>query len=526
VRATAAAERRPPAGGTKHILATAKGGGFLVAGTLFEYATRFMIGILLARGLGAHGYGLYVLSISVATLFAGISMLGTDDAMVRYVAILTSRDDREGVAGTLQVGLATATIGGTLMGIALFVFAEPVAVGLFDSPELESALKLMALVVPFLALSNELLGIARGFKRMDYAAYSQNGVQSVVRLVLIALLFFAGSLSIYPAVIAFGLSDVAASLALVLLLNRRFPLRETMRRGIRRDVRSIFSFALPLWISGLLRQFRNSIQNLLVGSLGTIAGVGVLSIANRVNDVAAMGPKSIYIASRPLMAQLHDRGERDELRDLYATTTRWTLALNIPLFLVMTLYPTSLLLVFGEQFASGATALALVACAQMISAATGTCQGVLDMTGHTRLKLANTIAWTVLLIGGGAYAIPRWGVVGAAASALVAIGTVNIAAVIEVYVLEHVHPYDRTFVKPVVAGVLAGIGGLVLRAVAPPVGIVPGLVQGTLVSLVFIGLVLAMGLEPEDRLIVERLWARVRRLLGRDRVTVDTGGAA
>jgi O-antigen/teichoic acid export membrane protein len=442
-------------------------------------------------------------------LFAAMSLIGTDDAMVRYVAILSSRRDRDGVAGTLQIGIGTGLIGSAVAAVLLYLFAGPIAEGWLNSPELARALRLMAMMVPVLALSNTLLGIARGFKRMDYAAYSQNGVQSIVRLFLVGLLSIGGWLTLYPGLIAFGLSDVAASVALLILLSREFPLREVTRRGVRRDVRPIFAFALPLWISGLLRQFRNNIQNVLVGSFGTIAGVGVLSVANRVNDVASLGSKSIYIASRPLMAQLHDRKERGALRALYTATTRWTLALNVPLFLVMAFFPDVILQLFGAQFVRGATALALVACAQMISAATGTCQGMLDMTGHTKWKLINTITWTTLLIGGGVLAIPRWGVLGAAASALLAIGTVNVAAVIEVWFLEGVQPYDRSFIKPVVAAVIAAVGAVVLRATVPVEGVIAGLAQAGLIAIGYLVILLILGLEPADRMIVDRVLGKL-----------------
>ena len=252
MRATDRVERRaaPAPRGSAHILATAKGGGFLAAGTLFEYATRFLIGLLLARGLGAHGYGLYVLSISVASLFAGISLVGTDDAMVRYVAILSSRKDAAGVGGTLQIGAAAALVGGCGVGLLLFVFAAPIATGLFSSPELETTLRLMAVLLPFLAASNTLLGMARGFKRMDIAAYSENGVQSLVRLGLIAGLALTGHLTVVPALLAFGIADVAAGVTLVLLLNREFAWRGLVAPGLRRDVREVFGFAFPLWIAG------------------------------------------------------------------------------------------------------------------------------------------------------------------------------------------------------------------------------------------------------------------------------------
>jgi O-antigen/teichoic acid export membrane protein len=375
----------------------------------------------------------------------------------------------------------------------------------------------MAVSLPLLALSNTLLGIARGCKRMDYAAFAQNGVQSVVRLALVAVLVAGGWLDVMPAVFAFVVSDLAASATLVVLLNREFGWAHVAARGARRDVRAVAGFAVPLWISGLLRQFRNNISNLLVGSLGSVAGVGVLSVANRVNDVGTIGPKAVYVASRPLMAQLHDRGDHEALRRIYTATTRWTMISNIPLFLVMALFPTSLLLVFGPDFAEGATALVLLAFAQMISAATGTCQGMLDMTGHTRWKLINTIGLTTLLIGGGAYAIPRWGVVGAAASSLVAVASVNIASVLEVWFLERLHPYDRTFVKPVAAGVAAATLGLALRVWVPVSGVAGGLVQGTVVAGAFVATLLLLGLEDDDREIADRVLRRLhlrRRAVG------------
>ena len=42
----------------RNMLQTAKGGGFLAAGSLFEFGIRFVIAFLLARVLGATEYGM------------------------------------------------------------------------------------------------------------------------------------------------------------------------------------------------------------------------------------------------------------------------------------------------------------------------------------------------------------------------------------------------------------------------------------------------------------------------------------
>lgn len=507
-----------PADPHHDILATAKGSGFLVAGTLFALVARFVIALVLARALGAEDYGLYVLAISAASLFAGVSLLGLDDAMVRYVAIQSGRSDDEGVSGTLQIGFGVSIVSGLLMGAVLFLAAGPIAVGLFNEPDLEPLLRLFAIVVPFLVVSNVLLGTARGFRRMDYAALGEKVVQSAVRMVLVVLLALVGNLNVYAAAVAFGLADVAASVTMVVLLDRRFGIRRSLHPGARRDVGAVFRFSIPLWLSGLLRQFRRNIQNLLLGTMATVSNVGVFAIVGRVSSLASISSWAIYVSSRPTMAQLHDRGDRDRLQRLYTATSRWTLALNLPFFLVMVLYPRSLLMLFGDTFEAGSTALVIMAVGELFNAGTGTCQGVLDMTGHTRVKLANTTAWTILLIGGSALLIPRWDVMGAAVASLIAIATVNVASVVEVWVLERLQPYDRTFLKPAAAAIIAFLLGFVLERTFP-VGDHLGrlIVEAGIVSLTYVGLLLLFRLAPEDRLVLERTWAKVRRATPRRR---------
>jgi O-antigen/teichoic acid export membrane protein len=303
---------------------------------------------------------------------------------------------------------------------------------------------------------------------------------------------------------------VAASITLIALLNREFPLRDALRRGVRRDAREIFRYAIPLWLSGLLRQSRRNIQNVMLGAMSSIANVGIFSIASHVSLVATVTSTSIYVSSRPLMAQLHDGGDREGLARLYATTTRWTFGLSVPFFLIIVLYPEAILSLFGGAFADGATALVIVAFAGLVGAATGTCQGMIDMTGHTRVKLANAILNTVVLVGGGALLIPRSGVIGAAVASLIAVATVNVASVVALWVLERYLPFDRDWWKPVVAG-LGALGlGLALRSLTG-VGtdLASAVLQGAVVSVVYIGLVLALGLAPDDRLVVGRAFGRI-----------------
>jgi O-antigen/teichoic acid export membrane protein len=251
-----------------------------------------------------------------------------------------------------------------------------------------------------------------------------------------------------------------------------------------------------------------------------VSNVGIFAVASRVNLVGHVSLQSALIAVKPSLAQLHARQDREGLARLYTTATRWTFTLNVPFFLVIVLFSDPILRLFGKSFTAGSAALIVLACAELVNAGTGICGSMIDMTGHTRAKLANSIAWTVLLIGGSAILIPAWGVLGAAAATFVAIATVNLASVVEMWVLERVVPFDRTFLKPLGAGLGAMACGMALKAWTP-LGDAPGpaLLQAAIVGATYVTLLLLLGLAADDRLVLDRVLTRFGLVRARRAVT-------
>lgn len=498
------------ASGEGALLAVARGGGILAVGQLLEFVGRLGVAFLLSRALGADGYGLYIMAISVATILGGVSTLGLDRAMVRYVAILADRRDSPGLWGTLQIGFWFSGLAAASIGLGLFVAADGIATVIFDEPDLTRPLRLMAIVMPFLTVSNVLRGVAHGFRQMGITVLAENVIQTVVRLGLLALLVLWSSLDVMAALIIFGISDVAGSMVMIFLLEKIVPHEKENRVEARRDGREIVGFALPLWLSGMLRQFRRNIEVLLLGALTVASNVAVFAIAARVTLVGRIAYLSTLAAVKPVIAALHDRGDRAALGHLYATATRWTLSLSIPFFVVVVFLGEPILELFGPDFTAGSTALLVLAGAELVNAGTGICGSLIDMTGHARLKLVNSVVWFIVQVGGAALLIPRWDVLGAAIATFAAISVVNIATIVQMVVLENLWPYDRSFWKPLLAGLGAVGAGLASALVGPaPEGVVWLAVHGLIIGGVYVGLLASFGLEPDDHLILGRLRQKV-----------------
>ena len=79
------------------ILLAAKGGGLIFLGRLFEYGSRFVFGIIVARALGADGLGLYTLGVTAAILLGAVARLGLSEGLIRFLP--PALRDHERVAG-------------------------------------------------------------------------------------------------------------------------------------------------------------------------------------------------------------------------------------------------------------------------------------------------------------------------------------------------------------------------------------------------------------------------------------------
>lgn len=494
------------------MLETAKGGSFLAIGTLFAFGSRFVIAYFLARLLGVEQYGIYILAISFATLIAGIATLGLDSTMVRYIALQVSKKDYEGVRGTIQIGVGVSFLLSALLSLGLFLLADPIAGGLFNEPRLAPFFQLFSIIIPFMTLSSVLVNVSRGFKRMDYSSLAENGVLFVTRMVLVGILAII-RLDAYTAVIAFGLSELAVSISLIYLLRKVFPLKISPSKA-RRNYREIFTFSLPFWLSGILTKFRKNIQTLLLGTLNTVTSVGIFSIASKINLISYIFYKSIIASVKPVLAVLDEEKNWGQIGQLYQTTTRWTFMANLPIFLIMAFFPEELMSVFGESYASGALVLIILAFGELINSGTGICGSIIDMTGRTKLKLVNSMIWVLLMSIGNVILIPRWGVIGAAVASSFSLAAVNLLRVLQVWYLYRVQPYNLSYIKPITAGAAAVITVLFLQWLIPVTdGFIFTAIQIFALISVYLITLFMIGVLPEDRVVLSRVYKRMVSLL-------------
>jgi len=501
----------------RNLLRVVQGGGITLFGKMFTNASRFVMAFLLARLLGASQYGMYQVALNMSTLAVSVAMIGLDTAMLRYIAISVSRKDEKMLWGTLQIGIGLSALLSVIAGTALFALSHYVANEVFHEPKLAPLLQIVSIATPFITLGDVLAGATRGFKNMSYAVIAQFIAQPMVKVILVAILAIFG-LKVWQAVAIYAIGDIVSTLLLIYYLNKLFTLRRPLDEA-ERDLKGILGYAFPDWVARMLDQFQASIQALMIGSLNTLAGVGIFAVSSQLNILGHDFYSSINIAAKPLIAELHDQGDKVHLQRIYQTATKWSLIVNLPFFLAFILFPTKILAIFGQSFESGALALMIVALANLIDVATGMCGTLLNMTGYTKLKLANTIFSLTLATILNMILIPHWGLVGAAITTLTVITSLNVIRLLQVYFLLKIFPYNAEFIKPIIAATVSYLLIWALNHFFPleDIRIRYALVQIVALFGVFAAMIWLMGLSEEDRNLLDRVWKKTTNFLARNK---------
>lgn len=474
-----------------------RGGSITVVGKIFNNLIRLALAILLARILGTVELGYYSLALSTLNIAMGVALFGLDAAVIRFVAVMQSRDDAQKTWESIQIGTGLSLIFSTLVGIFLYIFSFYLAINVFNDIQLVPYLQLTSIFIPMLVVNDQLSNVLKGFKKFDLSVFAQYIFQPIARLIITGIIFFIG-LNAKTAIIAYCLAMISSTGLLIFYLNRDFSLKGKIKVS-RSLLKETLVFSIPVWLSSLLSRFKNNIQILFIGSWDTIAGVGIFSVASQITFISGEISSAINVTSKPIIAELADQGDITQMERIYQLSNKWILIIQIPIFLVMVLFPKTLLQIFGNEFSVGSFPLVILAFGSLFKVGTGMGGIIIDMAGYTKIKLVNSILQVTTLILLNYLLIPRWGLVGAAVAAVVGESFVNILRLVEVFFIYKIIPFNRSFYKPFLATIGAvGTFFLVLLVNAHGDNFLLAGVNIAIVVLVYFGIIFLLGFSREE----------------------------
>jgi O-antigen/teichoic acid export membrane protein len=399
-----------------------------VAGT----GLAFLSQVVLARVLGASGYGIYAYVTAWGVVLALCATLGFHTAMLRFVSAYRACEEWPLLRGVLRYAAQRVSAAGLLIGAG----SAGVVLALGDrlAPELARTFLVGCAIVPVLALIQVQAAVVRGFGGVISALTPHGVVRHGVLLPVIAIwgLVLAWPLAPHGAMAAMLLATLAGLGAVSWSQSRLQPagLRSATAAFDRQTWRRTASTLLLL---AVMQALLARTDLLILGMLTDPAAVGVYAVAARTSDLVAFALTAINTMFVPQIAASYAQGDRPGLQNMVTTTAWWSmisaLAIALPLFVL----PGFVLSLFGTAFPSGAIVLRLLLLGQVVNAATGSVGAVLTMTGYERHATAVMAVAALAQIGLSVTLIPYLGAEGAALANMTSLIGWNLAMAVLVW---------------------------------------------------------------------------------------------
>lgn len=491
-------------------LGLAHSAGVNLAGKIGGRALHFLSEVLLARTLGAAGFGLFSIAWNMLRIGGLIVPLGLDTGLLDAGGREAARGG-ERLPFYLRMAVWLALLSG-LGAAILMAAASGWLAGLFRKPEVAPLLVGIALGLPFASVVKVLAAGLRAGGRAG-AGILVEEVWPPLAMTVFVLGFLLRGGGVSQAVTAAWLSFFLSAGGAVFLARRtlaaRFLALDWARAGA--EIRALLRFSLPTALAGAFATLILLVDRLLVGIFLPAVEVGIYQAIALIALVFTTILSAFKLSVSPRVPELFHRRDMEGLRRLAAWSTRWGLYASMPFFLFILLVPASILhLLFGPEYPVGAVALALMAAAQMANVASGPIEFFLIFTGRRGDWLALSAGAFALTVALHLWLIPRMGLEGAALAVLLTFSALSLAAVIRVR--RHLGFWIHTpaLWKGLAAAVLsvALVWKLALLAVAPFLPLLAAL--GLAIAVLFFAILLMLGLESDDQQRLAGLWARLR----------------
>lgn len=396
-------------------------GARLVAVRAVNVGTGIALAVLLARALGADGYGQYLFALALAQMLAMPVLAGLPTLVVRETAIALAQGDAAGLRGLRRWAFGFVAASSTLLGLGALGW---VFVAAPSGPGAVAALIAVPLVagLGFLRVAAALL---QGYEKPLAGALPDGALRPLVLLAFVALALPAGGLS--PAgAMALHVAAVVAALAWTLgAVARLTP--EAAYAPPRYTARAWLRSLLPLSLITAAALINARLDLLMLGLMAGPDSVAVYGIAAQIAGTALIGRQIVATVLQPRLARLWAAGARQELQAVTTRAARLaTLSVaGAALAVALAGQPVIEALV-GPAF-SGAAPLAAFLCAGLLAvAATGPADALLNMTGHEMATVKAVAAGAVLNTVLNAALIPAFGTTGAAAASVVSLAVAHL----------------------------------------------------------------------------------------------------
>jgi O-antigen/teichoic acid export membrane protein len=382
------------------------------------------------RWYGAEVVGVYSICIAVLRIAVLYGKIGLDNALVRFIAEYRAKGRHDQVKQVYLRGVTAAVPCSIAISLSVYFSAPFMAEHLFQNPALTAGLRIVAVIIPPVALSELNAAYLRGLKHIKSYSFLLN----VSHFLWGSIILAAGVSFLEKAtapVVAFAAATGLTVIASFILKARvkltraeEMPAEPTIRTG------GLMKIAFPMLMTGSYSFFLTWTGTLVLGILASEAEVGVFNVVLKVAALLTFTLGAVNSIGASKFSECYNTGDMEGFKRITRHATRLIFWTTVPIGVILLAIPRTIIGIFGDEIKSGAAALIILIIGYFTSAVSGPVGTILNMTGHQMVYQKIVFYAAIINILLNLTLIPEFGINGAAVAGTVSMVTWNIASII------------------------------------------------------------------------------------------------
>jgi len=478
---------------------------------IFTYLYR----IVVARSFGPEIYGIFALGLVFFGFSSGMASFGIWDGIVRFIPIYRAKKEKENIRYLIKFSKKILLFSGIVFGAILFFASEYIVQTFFHDDRLVLFLKIFAILIPIQIFSGMYFGIMRAYEKISANSFGVNILQSTIKFLFLLLLIFIGMESIFAITSSYFIGILGGLIFSYLYCRIKLKnifgktsLPKNSRSKIGKD---LFSYSWPLIIFALITNLAFWIDSLLIGFFNGVYWVGIYNVAVPLALLLLLASEVFTVLFFPLITRELFSKNKLTVEQLSKQVTKWVFLVNFPLFLIIILFPETIIqIIFGSEYLQASTVLRLLALGQFPFSLAFISSNLLLAKGKSKLILKNLIFIGIVNFILNYTLIPLYGINGAALATSISLILLSIIIFIENYYINSILPFRRKMLSIFASALIPVIILLLLKIEVKNLGTL--FFSVTLFLLIYIVFILLTNsLDKNDFMVLKSFKEKIRK---------------
>ena len=472
----------------------------------FGSGVRYLFVLILARWVGPAYLGVFSLANALMRFAEVIGKAGLDNGVLKYVTENLGKNRAEEARNIIRSSIKMGFILSLVATATLIILSKWLAIDIFSGGQLlRQVLICNAIGLPFSVTMLIIASATQAFKLLKYNALVINIAVPILNLIAMLIgLQISNQVAItIPILISsiFGFGFIFYFLQRFVTIS----LNDVKTSVFRAD---LLNFSYPLMFVTIIGTAMHWMDIYMLGYFFDNTTVGLYHPSARTAGLLRMILMAFMGIFAPMLADLFAKKDQSGMVHLYQLVVRWIMTIAIPLFLLIIVFPTKVMLLFGPQYQEGHMILAILTTAVLIQSFIGPGGPTLTMTGFPKINFMNSIAVLIVNLVFNIILIPAYAGFGAAIATLISMSFLGFLRTIEVWYILKLQPVSVRLLKPVMAGIVTWIVLTQIKFIIMSFHTVITLLVATIVIVFsFFVLLWLMRFDNDDKQVVSALKA-------------------